>query len=92
MFPEFEAASSEDKLVELYNENQIVDNLVRNLFGGVIFHPDFDFQGNGKVPNLDYKIRFGDLHTSSETNFVFPLISLPGPGPGEIFQLPGMLA
>ena len=82
---EFTPVSSEEELVDLYNSYQFQNQPSKNFYGGIIFDQDFDEQENGKVPKLNYKIRFGSSYTSTETKFIFPFIQLSGPGKGESF-------
>ena len=48
------------------------------ILGGIVFSNNYDMDG-GNFPSLDYKIRFNEEYTSTETNFIFPPFQEPGP-------------
>ncbi|TRY70235.1 hypothetical protein TCAL_12705 [Tigriopus californicus] len=49
-------------------------------YGGVVFRPDFDYGPDGQVPDLHYTMRFEPEYSNLETNLVFPIFQLSGPG------------
>ena len=72
-------------MVELFNSYQYQTHTEdsKNFIGGIVFDEGFDFLESRKVPELNYKIRFGNAYTSTDTKFIFPLFQLSGPGMGE---------
>jgi hypothetical protein len=60
--------------LELYDEALFQNESSSGLYGGIVFDEDFDFLADGKVPKLNYKIRFSESHTSTDTKYIFPPI------------------
>ena len=57
------------------------DNYNGEMYGGIIFPPDFQYGPDGSVPDLDYVVRFGTLRfTSLAPGYLFPVFQTSGPG------------
>eukprot|EP00095_Tigriopus_kingsejongensis_P011912 maker-scaffold111_size354240-snap-gene-2.29 protein:Tk11912 transcript:maker-scaffold111_size354240-snap-gene-2.29-mRNA-1 annotation:"atp-binding cassette sub-family a member 3" len=75
---------------ERYQANREAYN--GELYGGVVFPGDFDYlepssEGLPKVPDLDYKIRFGPEFSNKETKANFPIFQFSGPGlSGSLYE------
>ena len=77
---DFVPVESEAELLSEFASYEYNPDKTQNFYGGIVFGPDFDYDSEGKIPDLDYKIRFGNEHTSTETKYIFPMIQLSGPG------------
>ena len=60
------------------NEENDSDNKTL-VIAGIVFN-DFDYGGNGEMPDLNYKIRMDSRDVFPETEFLFPRFVFPGPG------------
>lgn len=49
-------------------------------YGGVVFPPHFDYGPDDHIPDLHYIMRFEPEYSNLETNLVFPIFQLSGPG------------
>ena len=76
-----QAADSEDDIITIQgNYQNDAGSFDSEIYGGIIFPPDFDYGPNSAVPNLSYTVRFGVEYTQTETNVLFPIFQLSGPG------------
>ena len=84
MFLEFRGCEDENDLISQYeinqqdNEENDSDNQTL-VIAGIVFN-DFDYGGNGEMPDLNYKIRMDSREVFPETEFLFPRFVFPGPG------------